>query len=148
MARPTNDFHLDEEDRAYLKKFLLSPGRKKREYKRARVLLLLHDGHSVKEVATLTRFSEPTVYRLRSLYHQQGLQFTLQDQPRTGRPQQLSTSERRKIARLALQPPPGKRKKWTLRSLADHAAKKGLVSKGSISHTEVARILREEGIQI
>jgi transposase len=148
MARPTSDFQLEEEDRIYLQKFLQSPGRKKREYKRARVLLTLDQGRSVREVATLTEFSEPTVYRLRSLYHQKGLHSTLEDQPRTGRPQQLSSTERQKIAQLAQEVPPGSRKKWTLLSLAEQAAKRGLISKGSISHTEVARILREEDIHI
>ncbi len=148
MARPTNEFILRDEDKIWLVDFHNQTSNKLRERKRAYALIMLDRQHTVKEVSKLTGFSEPTIYRLRTIYQEKGVHPTIKDKPRAGRPQQVSEEERKKIIALALKPPAGKLKKWTLRSLADYAGKIGLLEKGSISHTEVARILKEEGIII
>lgn len=146
MARPTNDFNLLKKDKDRLVDFINQAGSKAREVKRAKALLLLDQEVSVKDTAKQTGFSEPTIYRLRSLYQESGLEPALKDKPRAGRPQQLHPSEKKKIIDLYHQTPPGGLKKWTLRALAEHASKLNLVSKGSISHTEVARILKERDL--
>ncbi len=148
MARPTDKFELTEKDRHFLEEFLGKDENSSREFKRAKVLIELSNGLSVREVAESSGVSQPTVYRLRSIYKKDGLLFALKDQPRSGRPQQLTIDERQKIIDLTKTDRPEGKKKWTLRLLAKKAGELGLVNKGSISHTEVARILKEEGIKL
>jgi hypothetical protein len=65
----------------------------------------------------------------------------LEDQPRSGRPIQISGEQRAKITALACSKPPEGYARWNLRLLADKVVELGYCE--AISHTEVANILKK-----
>lgn len=143
MARHTNNFELSEEDRDFLNQFTDSGTAKVRQVKRALVLLKLDQGLSVKQIVDEIAVSSGTIYALRRTYIQEGLQASLYDKPRSGRPVQIPGADRAKITGLACSDAPQGHAKWTLRLLADKAVELGYVEKGDISHTHIGRILKK-----
>lgn len=143
MARTVDKFELQVEDREFLNKFTESGTAKAREVKRALALLELDRGLGPQQIANEMGYSRVTVYALRSLYKEEGLQCALQDKPRSGRPPQVLGADQAKITALACSDAPQGHAKWTLRLLADKAVELGYIEKGDISHTHVGRILKK-----
>jgi transposase len=143
MARHTDNFELSEEDRDFLKQFTDSGTAKVRQIKRGLVLLKLDQGLSVQQIVEDIAVSSGMIYGLRKSYIQEGLQSSLYDKPRSGRPVQILGADRAKITGLACSDAPEGHVKWTLRLLADKAVELGYVEKGDISHTHIGRILKK-----
>ncbi len=109
-----------------------------REVIRARVLLLLHDGHGVDKTSTLVPCSTSTVKRVRRRFLDGGFARALHDAPRPGRAAAVTTKEERELIAEACSAPPEGSPRWTIRLLAKHS--------GHSFHT-VHRVLKEDGIK-
>ena len=82
-----------------------------------------------------------TVYNVRNKANKQGWQEALEEQPRQGRPPEISGEARAEITALACADPPEGYARWSFRLLADRAVEFGFVA--SISHEAVREILKK-----
>ena len=108
---------------------------------RARILDLLHRGGHPEEIAATLRVSQQTVFNVKRRYLSDGLDAALFDQPRSGRPIEISGTQRAKITALACSTPPEGHARWTLRLLADKAVE--LEYCEHVSHNAVKEILKK-----
>lgn len=143
MARTTDKFELPQEDFDFLQDFTQSGTAKVREIKRGLALLKLHEGLSIRQISKDLNLSESTLYNLRRKYLREGLQGSLHDKPRSGRPREITGLERAKVTALACSDAPKGHARWTLRLLADKAVELGYIEKGSLSHECVSQILKK-----
>ena len=131
---------LRQTDKHFLQQLLKKGSLKAIVFKRATALLQLDSGQTLRQVSQTLGVSYPTVLTWRERYLAGGLTF-LQDKPRSGRPIELSGSQRAKITALACSTPPEGRARWTLRLLADKAVELGHCQR--LSHTKARHILKK-----
>ena len=141
MTRKAQPITLSSNDTRSLKTLLTRGTASARTLSRARILDLLHRGQSPTDIAALLQVSQQTIYNVKRRFRAGGLQAALFDQPRSGRPIEISGSQRAKITALACSTPPEGRARWTLRLLADKAVELGHCS--SLSHTAARKILKK-----
>ena len=121
---------------------ILSGGKSSaRQQTRARILDLLHRQKHPGKIAELLRVSPATVYNVQNRYLSEGLQATLKDKLRTGKPPTITGAEKARITALACSDAPVGHARWSLRLLADKSVEQGFVK--SISHNEVGKILKK-----
>lgn len=130
---------LTAREQNYLAKFLARTETKARKIRRARALLLLHQGETMSSIAKLLDYSYPRLVALKKAYLETGLA-CLEEKPRSGRPPHIDRAVRAKIAALAETSPPDGRARWSLRLLAEKAVELNLV----ISHNRIGEILRKQ----
>ena len=82
-----------------------------------------------------------TVYNIKRRYLAGGFEAALFDQPRSGRPVEISGIQRAKITALACSTPPEGRARWSLRLLADKVVELGYSE--HLSHTQARKILKK-----
>lgn len=114
-----------------------------REIKRARMLLLNHQGYSSNEISQIIGCSPYTFYNIVNRYKAGGIANALKDKPRSGRPTVYSGVERAKITALACTDAPDGYAKWTIRLLADKTVELECVNSESIGHSTIYRILKK-----
>lgn len=112
-----------------------------RVYKRARVLLLSAAGHTDQEVCELVGISNPTMKRIRKSFALNGLDGTLYEATRSGRPSIFDADDHAKITALACSAAPEGYAQWSLQLLADKAIELKIVE--TISDTTVRKILKK-----
>lgn len=88
---------------------------------RARILLLLADGLTPKDVSHQLQVSAPVVFKWRKRYLEAGLE-GLNDLPRSGQPRKLSTQKMKEILTLTTQRVPREATHWSVRLMAKYAA--------------------------
>lgn len=86
----------------------------------ARILLLLNDGQSPKEVMESLGVSSPTVFKCRNRYVETGLE-GLQDAPRPGQPRKLDKKKVKAILDDTVHKVLGDSTHWSIRLMAEHA---------------------------
>lgn len=116
-----------------------------RVLKRARILLLLHDGWAPVDVPSAAGAGEATVRRVRARYEQEGLEAALYDRPRPGPVPVFTERQRARIVAMVCAPPPRGRNRWTVRLVAEEAVKRRLVKR--ISREKVRIILAEHELK-
>jgi len=131
---------LSATDRAYLKALINKGELSAKVYRRALGLLELDRGQTYTAVSEILEVTIPTLSGWAAKYQESGLQ-VLQDQPREGRPIEISGEQRAKITALACSEPPDGYARWSLRLLADKAVE--LEYCEHISHAEVRKILKK-----
>jgi len=141
MARQAQPVTLSSNETRSLKTLLTRGTTSARTLSRARILDLLHRQKQPASIAHLLQVSPQTVFNIKRRYLKGGLQAALFDQPRSGRPIEISGSQRAKITALACSTPPEGRARWTLRLLADKAVELGHCSR--LSHTKARQILKK-----
>jgi len=141
MPKKAQPVTLSSNDSRSLKSLLTRGTASARTLARARALDLLHRGQSPAAIAPLLQVSMQTVFNVKRRYLDSGLQAALYDQPRSGRPADISGTQRAKITALACSTPPAGRARWTLRLLADKVVELGYCE--SLSHTTARRILKK-----
>jgi putative transposase len=132
--------HLTSADREYLENFIRKGQQTAKSYRRALCLLELDRGQTYTAVSKTLQVTIPTLSTWAVLYQEKGLK-VLHDQPRSGRPIQISGEQRAKVTALACSEPPEGYARWSLRLLAGKAIELGYIE--YISHTEVADILKK-----
>ena len=131
---------LSDIDRAYLEALISKGELSAKVYRRALGLLELDRGQTYTAVSQILEVTIPTLSGWAAKYQESGLQ-VLQDQPREGRPIEISGEQRAKITALACSEPPEGYARWSLRLLADKAVE--LEYCEHISHAEVRKILKK-----
>jgi len=131
---------LTQTDRDHLENLIIKGNLKARTYRRALGLLELDRGKTYSAVSETLRVTIPTLSSWAARYREKGLEM-LEDQPRSGRPIQISGEQRAKITALACSKPPEGYARWNLRLLADKVVELGYCE--AISHTEVAKVLKK-----
>jgi transposase len=131
---------LSDTDRAYLEALISKGELSAKVYRRALGLLELDRGQTYTAVSKILKVTIPTLSGWAAKYQGSGLQ-VLQDQPREGRPIEISGEQRAKITALACSEPPEGYARWSLRLLADKAVE--LEYCEHISHAEVRKILKK-----
>ena len=101
-------------------------------YRRATALLALARGHSYCAVARHLQVRYATVADWAKNFMTTGLAARV-DQPRSGRPLQISGPERAKLTALACSAAPDGRSQWSLRLLAGKSVELGLCARMSAS---------------
>lgn len=144
--KPKYAVQLTAAERSQLNRQTVQGRIKVRQYKRIQVLLLADethdpDGKTDKVIAEQVGVSAATVERTRRRYVEQGLESALTEQPRSGRPREISGETRAKITALACSTPPEGYGRWSLRLLADKAVELEFVE--HISHDAVGDILKK-----
>ncbi len=142
---------LTKRQRKELKKLTHSGVISARKLNRARVLLLSDearpDGRKTdQEIAEVLEVSEATVVRIRRRFAQEGLEASLTEKPRPGKPRQLSGKDKAAVVALACADPPEGYARWNLRLLADKLVELELVD--HISHTKVKEVLKKTNLSL
>jgi len=141
MTRQAQPVTLSSNETRSLKTLLTRGTTSARTLSRARILDLLHRQKQPTSIAALLQVSPQTVFNIKRRYLKGGLQAALYDQPRSGRPIEISGTQRAKITALACSTPPEGRARWTLRLLADKAVELGHCPR--LSHTKARQILKK-----
>jgi transposase len=131
---------LSDADRTYLENLISKGSLSAKQYKRALALLELDRGRTFTDVAQIVHGTHQTVSVWVKKYRKSGLAF-LTDKPRSGRPKEIDGMTRAQITALACSETPEGYSEWSLRLLANKAIELDYI--GSISHTEVGRILKK-----
>ena len=112
-----------------------------RSQTRARILLLADEGRDDDEITDILKVSKSTVSRIKKRYCDGGLDFALNEKPRSGAPLKMDGRIEAQLTLLACSDPPEGRSKWTVRLLADKLVEMEVVD--SISHMSVQRLLKK-----
>jgi transposase len=108
--------------------------------KRARILLLAHEGVSDADIMTRVEVSRCTVMNSRRRFQSEGTHL-IHEQPRPGRPVKFDGETRAKITALACSEAPEGYSQWSLRLWADKIVELGFVE--AIHHDSVGVILKK-----
>jgi transposase len=108
-------FKLNEEDKCFLKDFV----KKSKEEKRAYVLLLLDKGVKSVVIAKMFDISPNTVTNIKNKYLEGGMDYAINDKPRSGQPKKYDVEKETEIIALACTDPPEGYKRWSVRLLAE-----------------------------
>lgn len=127
-------------DREFLENLIRKGQHTAKAYRRAMALLELDRGQTYTTVAKTLQVSYPTLLSWAALYKKKGLKL-LEDEPRSGRPIQITGEQRAMLTALACSEPPEGYARWSLRLLADKAVELDYFE--HLSHTEVADILKK-----
>jgi hypothetical protein len=118
-----------------------------RVWRRMQTLLMLDRGMTMRATATALGTYVREVSRVAHRYLDQGLDHALSEEPRPNartRPK-LDSSQQAALVALACGPPPEGRSRWTLRLLAEHAVRGGVVD--SLGHETVRVVLAEHKLK-
>ena len=107
-------------DRKVLESWLRSRKVDRSLAERARIVLLTSKGMSVIQVSERLQVTRPTVYKWRERYEETGVE-GLQDQPRSGRPTQLTEAKIKRILQLTTERVPREATHWSTRLMAKYA---------------------------
>ena len=140
MPKKLYEVKLTLEERTELEQLTRKGEVQVRVYQRARILLLVDEGHKDAEVMERVGVSRATVSRIRRRYGAEGLA-AVRERPRPGRPHTFDGEVRAKLTALACSPAPEGRARWDLRLLADKAVELGYVE--TISHVTVGEVLKK-----
>lgn len=143
MARKHEFIELKDDELAQIDSILSKGNHPSRKVRRARILILNHNGHSLNTIPEKAGCSRGTVYRIIRCYKEGGLELALNEKPRPGRPIVFSGLERAKITALACSEAPQGRQRWTLRLLADKAVELNYIEADSIHNTTIHKILKK-----
>lgn len=112
-----------------------------RKVKRANILLLADLDRKDEEIVTTLHTSRATVIRTRRKFVNGGLAFALSERSRAGRFPKIDDKVETILTTLAQSKPPGGRKRWTLRLLADRLVT--LTHLDSLSYEAVRLVLKK-----
>ena len=117
-----------------------------RKLNRGRILLMADSnrakgGFTDAAIAQILDVGLATVVRVRRQFVTSGLDTTLEEAPRSGRPKKFTPTQRASVTALACSDPPEGHGQWSLRLMADKLVELDFVE--SITHTSVRNILKK-----
>ncbi len=112
-----------------------------REIRRAHTLIMAHEGKTDKIISSTLHISIPTVERTRKQFCTKGLEGTLAERPRSGKPPKLSFKQEAYLIATTCSDAPSGRESWTLRLLAEKMVSLEIVD--SLGKSTVGRILKK-----
>lgn len=111
-----------------------------RVLRRASILRQLDGGQRVAHVAVNAGVAPKTVRAIARRYEEEGLDSALYEKPRPGQARVLNAGQKQRIVAMVCGPPPEGRARWSVRLIAEEAAKRKL---GPPVNRETIRILLE-----
>lgn len=139
MARQTESIQLSKKDRYCIISLIRLYTSSRRKFTRAHILLRLEEQMLPVEISKYLKCSLATVYNVKRRYLSEGLEASLGEKPRSGKPTTISSEARARIIALAYSEPPIGHTRWSLRLLAAKALELGICD--AISHQMVRQIL-------
>jgi transposase len=133
--------HLDAEGQEKLETMIRKGKSSARTIRRAQALLFANEGKEDKEIASLLKCAESSIYWTRRRYCEEGLEVALKERPRSGRPEKLIGKAKAHLIALACSDPPEGRACWTMQLLTDRCISLELVD--SITKDTVRRVLKK-----
>lgn len=113
-----------------------------RRLTRAHILQMAHDKYTDEGIASALKTSRATIERVRERFVVGGLDFALQEEPRSGSPRKLNGKHEAFLIALACTTPPAGHTCWTMQLLADKFIE-SKVPEASVSDETVRRILKK-----
>jgi putative transposase len=144
MPKKSPAVHLTAEERDVLEQFVAHGTKSARAINRARSLLLLDEGRSEQDIATILGVSRGTIYNVRKKYLHKADEHildVLHEAPRSGRPIKIDTRVEANVTMIACSDPPEGYGRWTLHMIADKLVQLKVVD--TISHESVRRTLKK-----
>ena len=133
MGLPSRVTRLRRGDRTKIESLIRRRTTPRRVVSRARIVLASADGRSGKEICELVGGSRPKVTRWLDRYEEAGFEGLLEDQPRSGRPKEVSPELQAMIVRKTLdEAPPDEGTHWT--GHAHHGQFDGRQSEHHVAH--------------
>jgi len=132
---------LNEADQAHIQKILKKGKHLSRDYLRAQIIQMSHDGVKRRDISMRLRCSYSHVCNTVRHYCTEGLVSAIRDEQRPGRPPKLQGKEHAHLIALACSNPPEGRRCWTMQLLADRCIELGLID--FISDETVRRVLKK-----
>ena len=112
-----------------------------RTIRRAQTLLFADEGKGGKEISSLLKCAESSIYCTRRRYCKEGLEMALKEKQRSGRPEKLVGKAKARLIALACSDPPKGRACWTMQLLTDRCITLELVD--SITKDTIRRVLKK-----
>ena len=137
-------FKLESAEVKQLESIIKKGNSNARVIRRAHTLLFTHQGKTVEEIANLLTCSKTTVQTTRQKYRLEGLESTLKEKDREGRPAKLGGKVKAHLIALACSNPPEGSSYWTMQLLADRLVSLELID--SISDETVRRTLKKTSL--
>jgi putative transposase len=131
---------LKRQDRRQVTEMLSKGQESARVLRRASILRQLDGGQRVAQVAVSAGVAAKTVRAIARRYEEQGLESALYEKPRPGQARVLNAGQKQRIVAMVCGPPPEGRARWSVRLIAEEAAKRKL---GPPVSRETIRILLE-----
>ena len=117
-----------------------------RVIRRCNILHALNLGYGVVEISTLLQVHRNTVRNVGLTYLELGLEPSLYDETRSGRPIDFDDRERSRIIAMVCSDPPSGHYRWTLDLIVEESQKRELI-KDRISREQVRIILQEHDLK-
>lgn len=115
---------LNSEEIQFIKSFTSNGTKNVREVTRAQILLALHKGKKMDDIADFFDIDRTSVWRLKKKYKEVGAEEAVKDKPRPGQPNKYSEKDEADVVALACSNPPKGKEKWTIELLKEKAQKK------------------------
>ena len=131
---------LGRRDRRQVAEMLSKGQESARVLRRASILRQLDGGQRVAQVAENAGVAPKTVRAIARRYEDEGLDSALYEKPRPGQTRVLNAGQKQRIVAMVCGPPPQGRARWSVRLIAEEAAKRKL---GPPVSRETIRILLE-----
>jgi transposase len=138
---------LTEDERGYLKGLIAAGTAPARKLTHARILLKADQapggpGWVDEAIAEAVEVSQPTVFRVRRQYVEQGVDAALNRRPPTRQyERKLSGEQEARLVALSCSAPPDGQARWSLRLLADKLVELEIVE--AVSYQTVRRVLKK-----
>ena len=143
MSQKSHRVKLSKHERQCLHKIVESGKDRARKITRCRVLLLADEanGKTDEEISDALGVCLATIFNIRRRYHHRGLEWAIQEAPRSGQPPKFNGKSMAKITAIACSKPPEGHARWSLRLLADSVVALDIVE--SISYQSIRNILKK-----
>lgn len=140
------EISLTEAERALLEQVSRQGVRSVREVTRAQVLLALDRGIADQTISAVLGIERTGIWRVRQRYLESGVEGTLTDRPRPGRPIEIDDHIEASIVATACSEPPEGRSRWTLSLLAIVVSEQYEILR--MSAKTVGRALKKNGVSL
>ncbi len=135
---------LTKKEIKFLQEFKSSKDRSLREFNRANILLLLHDGKKESDIADFLGIERTTIWRTKQKYLKLGLEKSLEEKERSGQPPKYSEHQKAEVIATACSQAPEGNSRWTLSLLTSELKnKKGM---SSINRETIRLILKKTNV--
>jgi transposase len=118
------EVHLIEEDLIALQSFRSKGLHLAREINRAHILSALDQKVPEATIMQVLGVGRTAIWRTRSAYVENGLDYALHDESRPGQPKKYGTDQQAEVVALACSTPPKGAKRWTIRLLTEIARRR------------------------
>jgi transposase len=117
---------LEKKDRRRVTEMLRKGRESARVLRRASILRQLGDGQKVSQVAENVGVASKTVRAIARRYEEEGLDSALHEKARPGKERALNTAQSQHIVAMVCGSPPEGRARWSVRLIAEEAARRKL----------------------